>query len=233
VLDGVQDALRDVGFLEDGEQKREARLHAREHAGVDVEGPHHGGLDPGGAALQLQAQRLVEAHGGELAGRVVGLARGADEARRRGHGDDVPAVARDHGGQKGLGRPEQRQGVDPEGALDELVRELQQRLAADDPGVVHEDVHRALGGQDLGGGGGDPLTVADVAGERAHRAGATDRGLGGGRLGAGLVQIQDGHGGAHLGASQHEAPADAGGAAGDEHVLVVDRRHGVPPSAVT
>src|SRR5665647_2454639 len=174
VLDGAQDALRHVSFFEDGEKEREARLYAGEHAGVDVEGPHHGGLDPGGAALQLQAQRLVEAHGCELAGRVVGLARGADEARRRGHVDDVPAAASDHGGQEGPGRPEQRQSVDPEGALDVLVRELQQGPAADYPGVVHEDVHRALGGEDVGGAGGDLLAVANVAGEGAHRAGAAD-----------------------------------------------------------
>ena len=70
-LDRPHDAIGRVVRVEDGKQPLEPRLHAAEHARRDVEGAHDGRADVASKALQLQAERFVEADRRVLAGAVV------------------------------------------------------------------------------------------------------------------------------------------------------------------
>ena len=127
--------------------------------------------------------------------------------------------------QEGLGRPEERQGVDGEGLLYALVRDLEQRPAADDAGVVDEQVDVAGRGPHLCRARVDLLPVADVAGEGPRAGGTKLFRLRRGLPGALGVQVPDRHGRPERGAAEHEQASDARRAPGDEDMLVVDRRH--------
>jgi len=114
-------------------------------------------------AAQLEAQGLVEADRGVLAGAVVDELRGADETGGGRDRDDVAAVALEHRRQEGARRPEEGERVHRERALDVAVGRVEERLPRHDAGVVHEDVDRPAVGERARRDGGDRGAVAQVA----------------------------------------------------------------------
>jgi len=90
ILDCRDDAIDDVARVENGQYARETRLHAVEHAGVDVVRTHAQGRDSRVALLlELGANRLVEAHGAPFRSAVVREARHAARGGRRRDRDEL------------------------------------------------------------------------------------------------------------------------------------------------
>ena len=129
-------------LVQDGQKKRKAGFHALEHPGIRIVGANDGGPNAGGFLFELDAKRLVEADGGPLRRAIVRESRNAEEAPCRGNRNHVSTPALDHAWQERFRHPEQGQRVHVEALFDLLVRDFEERLAANDASIINEDVHR-------------------------------------------------------------------------------------------
>src|SRR5579862_553891 len=242
--DRVGDPDGDVPGAKDWQEERDAGPDTTEHPGVDVIGAHHRGHHLWRAAVELDAQGLVEADRGVLRRRVVGLASHAHETGRRRHGHDVTVTGFHHRREERLGHPEQREHVDVEGAPDHVVGDVQKTLPAHDAGVVDEDLDVADLLAHLVRGPVDRGRVANVARVAVGLATTQPLELGDGRPELLLVSVPDDGDGAPAGHLEGQRAADARCAAGHEddpvpHVghraslpAAPFARHGVPGQGV-
>ena len=162
VLDGSHGLPHDIVLVQYREQRRESGLYSVEHPRIDVVRADDGGPHAGRGVGELDPQRLVEADRGVLRRGVVGLAGDPDQAGSRGDSDHVTPVLGDHCGEKGLRGPKTGQRIHPEGALHLVGRQLDQRPAADDSGVVDQNVHGSHPGQEVIGRSRDRFGIPDV-----------------------------------------------------------------------
>lgn len=90
----VDDLVGNVLRLQHGE---EPRLHAGEHAGVDVIRADERHCDVVVAvSAQLAEKTFVKSNASELGGRVVSASVSAEQSRDGADGDDVPSLVGDH-----------------------------------------------------------------------------------------------------------------------------------------
>lgn len=228
LFDGGDDFGDDVAGFEDGEQPAEAGFDAFKHAGVDVVGADDGCFDAGGAVAQFHSEGFVEADGGEFTGAVVGEFFRSDESGGGGDGDDVAFATFEHVGEEGFGGPEEGEGVDAEGLDNLFIGEVEEVVAADDAGVVDEDVDASDFVFDLLGGGVDGFAVGDITGEAEDGASGFDLDVADGFVEEFGVDIAEDHGGAEAGHGEGEVASEAVGGAGDKDFLAVELGHCLP-----
>ena len=193
----------------------------------DVAGTERQDAHPG--AGDVTGQALAEARDPRLGGAVGALGK---EAGDRRDVDDRAVTALEHAGDRGTGEPEDGPDEDPQHAL--LVVDVagHEPLVHREPGVVDQDVDRAVPVGQSRLDTSAAVVLGEVGGQHLDRDAVRGAELGGQRLQPGLVAGDEDEVVAVLGEAADEGVADAGCRAGDEcgaHLLHPRKRAG-PPS---
>ncbi|MFM1943743.1 MAG: hypothetical protein RI897_2725 [Verrucomicrobiota bacterium] len=173
------------------------------------------GIDRDTAGCQFDGEGFGEGVDGAFTGGVGGLAASAFFAGDGADIDDFSAALGDEVGGGGAGHIEDAGDVGIEDGLDIVVFEEGERVVADDPGVIDEDVELACAVDDFFDEGGALGGVSDVdffGGDVGIGVGGDD-GLGGLLIG----EVGEGDVGAGVGEGFDDGAADAAATAGDDH----------------
>ena len=184
-----------------------------EHGGLDGVGHDQG--DGDAVLAQLDRGGEGEAADGELGGAVEGEAGDGGQGGERADVDDVAGAPGDHAAGGGAGAEDHALGVDVEVEIHVALGEIDDVPGLEVAGDVHDhvDAPQRAGGVERG----LPLVLAaHVEAAEADEAAipAARLGLAGER---GLVEIGGDDAVAERGEGAGEVPADAAGAAGEEH----------------
>jgi len=139
----------------------------------------------------------------------------------------VPGVAFEHRRQKSAYCPEQRHDVDRERTFDIGLTDLEDTLARNDAGIVHENVDRTTQCQRIPGDRRDHLAVGNIAGIDV-RSEARFEQLFPGALQSGLVDVPQHELGARTRQLGRQQSAYAACGASDERTFPKDVGHTVP-----